>query len=479
MKLKLSLLVIFCVGLFSMQAQEEGPVNENFTVTITPQYVPSIASRMSELPPFVNVEKEALDGRSSKNKVIIGKDAQTEDDFFAANPHRLEQKIPGRAPILVFDAAQSNSSPTDPSLAVGPDHVFVVFNTGYIIYDKNGTDLTGQMSPNPSIFPNSGCCDLTVSYDNAAERWVVSFLGSGAQIAVSDGPNPITSGWNVYNIPQINDYQKLSVWSDGYYMTDNTGGPNRIYVMERDEMILGNPAQIVGLPLPGIVTSGFYSPQALSVSNDDLPAGGDATIVYLQDDAWSGVSNDHLKLWNVNIDWTTGTGTVDPPVELTTTAFISVFDGGSFSNLSQPGGGSDIDALQATIMNQAQFRKFGTHNSAVFNFVVDTDATGGELAGIRWFELRQAGDGQPWSIFQEGTYTAPNGKHAWHGSLIMDSSGNIGMGYTAMAGPSTPNPTSNRVSSFYTGRFSSDPLNTMTNSEELIAAGTSNIPNFR
>ena len=130
-------------------------------------------------------------------------------------------------------------------------------------------------------------------------------------------------------------------------------------------------------------------------------------------------------------------------------------------------------------MNQAQFRKFPGHNSAVFNFVVDTDASGGELAGVRWFELRQPADGQPWTIYQEGTYTAPNGKHAWHASMMMDLQGNIGMGYTAMAGPDTPNPTDFRVSSYYTGRFASDPINTMTVSEELIAAGNANIPGTR
>ncbi|HBY69731.1 MAG TPA: sheath polysaccharide-degrading enzyme, partial [Flavobacteriaceae bacterium] len=180
------------------------------------------------------------------------------------------------------------------------------------------------------------------------------------------------------------------------------------------------------------------------------------------------------------MDWDTpGNSSISQPNELVTTPFISVFDGGSFSNLTQPGGGIAIDALQATIMNQAQFRKFSGHNSAVFNFVVDTDASGGELAGIRWFELRQSGDGQPWTIHQEGTYTSPDGKHAWHGSMMMDLQGNIGMGYTAMAGPDTPNPTDFRVSSYYTGRFASDPLNTMTVSEELIAAGNQNIPGLR
>ncbi len=479
MKTKITLILFFFAFIFNVQAQEK--TNATYVGTVgSLEHVPSISSQTNLAPARVK-EQVMQDGRASRNLIIPGKDPQIEDDYFKRNPDKMEQVLSGRAPTLVFDAAQSSSQPTDPSIGVGPNHAVVVFNTGFRIFDKSGNPLTGQVSPNPTIFPNGGCCDLTISYDNAADRWVMTFLGNGAQIAVSDGPDPVNDGWYVYTIPQINDYQKLSVWSDGYYMTDNTSATNKIYAMERTKMLAGDPtAQIIGFPLPGIVTSGFYSPQALNVTNDDLPAPGGLPIVYLQDDAWSGVSQDHVKLWTVDVNWASpGSSTISAPVELTTTPFISVFDGGSFSNLAQPGGGADIDALQATIMNQAQFRKFGGHNSAVFNFVVDTDASGGELAGIRWFELRQPGDGQPWSIYQEGTYTSPDGKHAWHASMMMDVQGNIGMGYTAMAGPTTPDPTTKRVSSYYTGRYASDPVNTMTISEELIAAGNQNIPGLR
>ncbi|MBK8492003.1 MAG: fibronectin type III domain-containing protein [Saprospirales bacterium] len=382
-------------------------------------------------------------------------------------------------PSLVFDAYASGSQPTDPSLAVGPNHVMVVYNTGFTIYDKSGNMLLGQTSPNPAIFPTGGCCDLTVSYDNAADRWVLTFLGTGAQIAVSDGPNPLTSGWYIYTISAIQDYQKLSVWSDGYYITENTSGSNKVWALERSAMLVGSPtAKIVGFNLPGIATSGFYSPQVFNVTNNNLPAAGGATVVYLQDDAWAGVSSDHIKLWTINVNWTTpANSTVSAAQQIPTTPFISVFDNGSFSNLTQPGGGSAIDALQATIMNQAQFRKFSGHNSAVFNFVVDTDASSGERAGVRWFEFRQSGDNQPWSLYQEGTYTAPNGRHAWNASMAMDGQGNIGMGYTSMSGPTTP--TTVRVSSYYTGRLSSDPLGTMTATEELIANGTANFTGTR
>lgn len=476
------LLLFLIVFGFNSNAQESTPnvpMQANISVEVTPEYIPSIASRLADLPPYVDVVKEAADKRSLGNTVIVGKDRQTQDDYFVRNAHESSQSVRVAPPILVFDAYQSGSQPTDPSMAIGPNHVFVVFNTGFAIYDKSGNLLAGPLSPNPTIFPSSGCCDLTASYDAAADRWVISFLGGGAQVAVSDGPDPINDGWFNYNIAAINDYQKLSVWSDGYYMTDNTSSSNKVWAMERAEMLAGNSAQILGFNLPGIQTSGFYSPQALNVSDANMPADGGATFLYLQDDAWGGVSTDHVKLWTLDMDWAAGNGTMNAAIELPATEFISVFDGGSFSNLSQPGGGADIDALQATIMNQAQFRKFDTYNSALFNFVVDTDASSGELAGVRWFELRQDVDNGPWTVFQEGTYTAPDGRHAWHASMIMDGAGNIGMGYSSMAGPTTPNPTDNRVSSYYTGRFDGDPSGVMTVQEEIIAPGNANIPGLR
>ena len=439
--------------------------------------VPSIASRLNELPAPEKMG-EAKDKRSLGNTVVIGKDPQTEDDYFVTHKNSQEQSKRVRSTILSFDAYTSSSQPTDPAIAVGPNHVFVVFNTGFSIYDKSGNLLAGPLNPNPSIFPSSGCCDLTASYDVAADRWVITFLGSGAQIAVSDGPDPVNCNWYVYTISAISDYQKLSIWSDGYYLSNNTGATDKVWAMERAKMLLGDPsAQVLGFDLPGIITSGFYSPQFINVSNGTWPAPGGATVFYLQDDAWSGVSSDHIKYWTIDVDWTNGTGVISAANQINVTPFISVFDGGSFSNLSQPNGGADIDALQATIMNQAQFRKFATYNSAVFNFVVDADGGPGELAAIRWFEFRQPGDNQPWSLYQEGTYTAPNGKHAWNASLIMDGQGNIGMGYSSMSGPTTSSTV--YVGSYYTGRFANDPLGVMSVMEGVIATGNGNIPGTR
>jgi len=263
------------------------------------------------------------------------------------------------------------------------------------------------------------------------------------------------------------------VWSDGYYVTANINAADRVFAVEREKMLDGEIAQFVGFPLTGITTSGFYSPQFLHVTDANLPPDGNATVVYMQDDAWAGVATDHLKLWTVNVDWTDlANSTISSPVEIPTTPFTGVFDGGSFSNVPQPSG-QDQDVLQATIMNQAQYRRFPGYNSAIFNFVVDTDGSGGELAGIRWFELRQDNDNDPWTIYQEGTYISPNNdKHAFSGSMVMDGQGNIGMGYTTCN-------ENEKIAVYYTGRYAGDPLGQMTIEESLIAQSTTNNPSNR
>jgi hypothetical protein len=482
-----TVLFLFTLGILAQEKdivpnEEQGPV---WTGTFDSMvHVSSISSRLNDITQVIDSPGEAKDRKSLTPQVIIGKDPQNWDDYLAANPNPASQSIRVTPPILVFDAFSSATEPTDPDIAVGPDHVFATWNTfgpgAFAIYDKSGNLMLGPTNISPAIFPSAGCCDLTVTYDTAADRWVLSYLfaSNNQNIAVSDGPDPINDGWYIYS-QSFTDYQKLSIWSDGYYMTQNNGESDKVFALERDAMLAGNPgAQIVAFNLPGIgATSPFFSPQFLNVSDGNMPAVGGATVVFLQDDGYAGISDDHVKYWTVKINWSDiGNSTISAATEILVAPFIGVFDGGAWENLCQPGGGFCLDALQNIVMNQAQFRKFAGHNSAVFNWVVDTDGGAGKLAGVRWVELRQAGDNQPWTLYQEGTYTAPDDRHAWCASIIMDGNGNIGMGYASLAGPDTPDPTNHRVSAYYTGRFDGDPLGTMTVSEELIAAGNGNIP---
>ena len=478
MKLR-TFLFILLIQLFQLNinAQEKkGPTSINRATKMT--FVPSLASRSSLIPAKENLG-EAKDKRAGKNIVVYGKGLPKGDDPLIVK-NKSHNKISGRTPTIVFDGASSNSQPTDPAGAVGPNHYVLVFNTGFRIFDKLGVPLTGQLDTS-NIFPSSGCCDLTITYDTQAQRFIMTFLGNSVQVAVSQTSDPLNDGWNVYDFPMDTDYQKLSVWSDGYYLTANKDSGQAdtsevVHALEREKMLVGDPsAQIIGFPLPGIVTSGFFSPQAFNVTSSDFPTAGNVPVVYMQDDAWGGVTEDHLKLWTINVNWTVpANSNISTGQTLVTTPFTSVFDDGSFVNLPQPSGGTLIDALQATIMNQVQFRKFSSHNAAVLNFVVDIDGTASKLAAVRWYELRQAGDGLPWSIYQEGTYSAPDQKNAWMASMGIDVQGNIAMGYTGMGGINNQ-----VVSSYYTGRYANDPLGTMTITESIIASGNSNIPGTR
>jgi len=473
MNIKITTLVLaLLLSLFSFSQDNDkiGPIEIG---TSEEMYeVPSLASKMNDLIPYVDETKEMQDGKATPNDIVAGK-GSTGEDLLAKDPGELYQKIQGKTPSIVFTSAFASSSPTDPAGAVGPNHYVAVFNTGFRVFDKDGNALTGQLAPGNVFGVGSYCCDLTASYDAAADRFVLTILGNGWTVAVSQGPDPINDGWYVYNWGTGSDYNKLSIWSDAYYVTDN---PPDLHALERDAMIAGEQtAQFVHFSLPGINGTGFRSPQAFNVTDDNLPAAGSAPIVFMADDGWGGVSSDHLKIWTADVDWdnTANSSISSSPQEISTTPFISIFDGGAWDNLQQPGGGA-IDALQSTIMNQAQFRKFSSHNSAILNFVVNISGDATNLAGVRWFELRQDGDGQPWSLYQEGTYAAPDGKHAWNASMAMDLQGNIGLGYSGMGGDNDQ-----FVSTYYTGRYASDALGTMSIAEEIIQAGTGNIGGTR
>ncbi len=451
------------------------------------QFVPSISEQIKK-GTFVPARTDessryGKDKRFEGNKVVPGKGMPKGlDPLLSQQARAPKRKI--KSTSLTFETTRSTATPSDPTGAVGRDFYIASWNTAFRIFNKDGTPAMDAASLT-TLFPGRANGDPIVLYDSQADRYIVTEFEdepNGFHVAISQTNDPINDGWHVYSADGFQtgtfpDYTKFSIWSDGYYVTANipatdTDGNTRngqVWALERDKMLTGDTtAGIQAFELPGIRTNGFYSPQAFNVTDGNLPAAGNATIVYMQDDAWANVDDDHLKLWTINVNWTTpANSTISAPVEIPTADFTGVFDGGGFSNLSQPSG-PDIDAMQATVMNQAQFRKFPTHNSVVFNFVVNTDSTD-KLAGIRWYELRQTADGQPWTIFQEGTYTAPDGRHAFGASMAMDGEGNIGMGYSSVSSRES-------ISLRYSGRFKDDPLNTMTAIEELIVLSTSDNP---
>ena len=414
------------------------------TINLEYKYVPSIKELIENgtfIPADPNEFKKVGPPKRMRGaKLVPGKGLPKGNDPLADFDSKVSKKQT-KDPILTFQTTSSTATPGDPTGEVGRDYYLASWNSSFRFYNLDGTPATPNTSLS-NLFGANESGDPIVLYDSEADRYVISSMGSSAlNFAVSVSNDPVNDGWHVYNAAsnqfptsgQFPDYPKYSIWSDGYYCTTNTSGDN-LFVLEREKILNGDStASLQAFDTPSQAIAGFSSAQILDIVDDNHPSAGNATLVYMQDDSWSGVTTDHLKLWTVNVDWSNpGNSSISSPVQLNTTAFNSTFDGGSFSNLEQPSG-TDIDAMQWTIMNQAQFRKFPTHNSAILNFVVDVDGTAAELAGVRWYELRQDGDGQPWTIYQEGTYTAPDGRHAFGASMSMDLQGNIGMGYSSVS----------------------------------------------
>jgi len=320
------LILIFSITGFSQNAKQEQKATlirqADFMVE-----VPSIAYQMANgtFKPAVDEKKEYNPKRRDANKAVPGKGFPKGDDPLWKKQSK-SGKIKGKEPILTFQAASSGSTPTDPTGAVGPNHFVNAWNSSFRIWDKDGNPLTPAASLG-TIFPGETAGDPIVMYDPFADRFVVTeftFM-NGFLVAVSQGPDPVNSGWYTYyfSTNSFPDYPKFSLWSDGYYITSNknswsAGSSEVVYAIERDKMLNGDTdAEMIGFPLPTISTNGFYSPLGFNVTGSEMPPPGNAPIVYMQDDSWSGVSTDHLKIWKINVDWDTPSNSTISNPEMT------------------------------------------------------------------------------------------------------------------------------------------------------------------
>jgi hypothetical protein len=129
--------------------------------------------------------------------------------------------------------------PPDTNMAVGPNHIVQWVNGGLVIFDKQGVQVNPPVSDGDFWGVLSTCnqlggySDPIVQYDRAANRWLVSevaiplwpgLIGQFAQcFAVSTTPDP-AGAYNMWAYgfgTDLNDYPKVAVWPDGYYVTWN------------------------------------------------------------------------------------------------------------------------------------------------------------------------------------------------------------------------------------------------------------------
>jgi hypothetical protein len=379
-----------------------------------------------------------------------------------------------------FPAYSVPDAPPDVNLAVGDTQVVQWVNVSYAIFNKStGAIVAGPIQGNafwngfggPCQNDNSG--DILPQWDKIAHRWVMSqnVFVSGQYtscFAISTTANATGTYYRfAFLQPGFPDYPKLGIMPDAYYQSQNNFGPaGTSYVgayvcaYERAKMLVGNSTakQIC-------FQTGTFDDSLLPADLDSagtLPPAGQPEVFLGSIDNGSNYVNVYEYLFHVdfttpsNSTFTGPGGTMPVPG----VASFSLACGGFSACVKQPTPGELLDSLGDRLMYRLAYRNFsGDHQT----WLVSHSVTAGTSVGERWYEMRAPENATNLSVYQQGTF-APDSSYRWMGSVAMDQSQNIALGYSVSS--SSVYPAIN-----FTGREPGDPLGTMAG-ESLIVAGT-------
>lgn len=394
-------------------------------------------------------------------------------------------------PLVNVAGQSSGSNPHDANGEVGPDFFVQTINgaggTRYAFYNKNDGSIAAGPFTLADLPAAAGACanglgDPVAFYDEIANRWVLTEFSTQAGrslcVYVAQTNDPINGGWFGYQFqtPSFPDYPKYGAWNDAYYVGTNES-TSSLYAMEREQMLLGQPAQIQSFTIADPAAFGFAMIPPVDHDGLDAPPAGEPGIFirHFDDEAHAPGSNDpnndRLQIWEFDVDWATPANSqLTGPIEIDIAEIDSEQCGfTAFQCFPQPNTGTTLDPLREVVMNMPKYRNFVSHETLVGNLTTDVD--GADHGGVRWFELRRP-PGGAWSLHQEGTYApdvndgAGAVEHRWMGASAMDESGNIALAY------SLSNDTNIFPSIAYTGREVSDALGVMSQPETNLIVGT-------
>ncbi|MBS1856851.1 MAG: hypothetical protein JST11_15895 [Acidobacteria bacterium] len=355
-----------------------------------------------------------------------------------------------------------NAAPPDTNGSVGATQYVQWVNESFAVFNKATHALVyGPAAGNTLWSGFGGGCqtnndgDPVVLWDKAAQRWIMT------QFSVSTTPylqcvaisqtSDATGAWYRYSfqMPNFNDYPKVGVWPDAYYMSFNMFNGNsfaggRACALDRNSMLNGAPATAQCFQLS--TAYGGLLPSDLDGSTAP-PAGSPNYFLAF--------GNNVLQLWKFHVDWSnSANSTFAGPTNIPVASFSPACGGGTC--IPQLGTTQQLDSLGDRLMFRLAYRNFGDHESLVVNHSV----TAGSSVGVRWYEVRSP-NGTP-SVYQQGTF-APDSNYRWMGSIAMDQVGNIALGYSLSNSGLYP-------AIAYTGRVPTDPLGTL-ESEAIIKSG--------
>ena len=477
-------------------AQSQGP-GSRVSSKLIPRVSPAVhfdlsppLREMPRIPPPWSIKERGE--AEVPNRTLPKAQAARAQKRAGADP--VFQSWPGTGPSMPAPANNweglGNSNgvlPPDTQGDVGLDHYVQWVNLSLAIWDKSGTLVYGPVDGNtlwqafggPADGSNDG--DPVVLYDRLANRWLISQFAlpnypSGPfyqYIAISQTPDP-TGAWYRYAFKvsdtKMNDYPKLGVWPDGYYMSVNQfNSAGRwagagVFVFDRAKMLAGDPsARFITFDLFSVDQRYGGMLPAQVVGPTPPPAGAPCPFAEADDDVW-GWPYDQLSLWEFHADWSDPSSSTfglsgDPNAVLQTAPFDAELCGYNLC-IPQQGVTSALDTISDRLMYRLDYLNFGDHQTLATCHTVDADGT--DHAGIRWYELRNAGAG--WGIYQQGTY-APDSEHRWMGSLGMDKAGDMALGYSVSGADLYP-------SIRYAGRLPGDPLGELSQAEQSLIEGS-------
>ncbi|HMC22096.1 MAG TPA: hypothetical protein VKL19_09635 [Thermoanaerobaculia bacterium] len=362
-----------------------------------------------------------------------------------------------------------DAAPSDTTGAIGSTQYVQWVNEALQIFKRDGTSAYGPTLGRSLWKGFGGRCetlndgDPIVQYDKQARRWVLSqfAVNDGAPflecIAVSMTDDATGKYFRYgYQFANFNDYPKVGVWSDGYYITFNMFDENdkplgsKVCALPKDKMLTGQDA-----PMQCFDVADFGLLPADIDGNTPPPTGSPELLMNFTRDA--------LRLWKLHIDWNDPTKSA---LTGPTTIAVAPFDIACSSGpcIKQKGTNSRLDTLSDRLMFRLAYRNFGDHDALVVNHSVSV--AGGATSGVRWYEIRS-----PFTtpaIAQQSTYAPGNTTARWMGSLAMDKMGNILLGYSTSGGSNFP-------AVVLAGRSPGDPKSTLSKEARAVAGTAAQI----
>jgi hypothetical protein len=400
---------------------------------------------------------------------------------------------PAPAPLANFDGLDfanfGNGHPPDTNGDVGPTYYIQSINTSLGIFQKSDGLRVAAFSFNTfmsqghfgNLCDTNNFGDPVILYDSFEDRWVVTDfafkLDAGGNVvnppgnfqcfAVSMTGDPVSGGWNFYSINTaggLGDYPKFGIWPDGLYMTASmfnfaAGGAfqnPRVYALNKAQMYAGKPTvQVVTFNAP---SADFTVLPANARLQSGTPPPGTPNF-YLS--TWE--FTNALTIYKFHVDWSkpstsTFTGP-DVPVAATSWPNANVANAPSL-------GGNTLDVLQIRAMMQNQYTNLGGTESLWATHTVRRGNTAG-FAAPRWYQVNVTGGIVNPSIPQAATWD-PDGANVinrFMPSVAVDRAGDMALGYSTSSSTTKP-------AIKYAGRLAGDPINTLTQTEQVLIQGT-------